>query len=77
MLINKGALVNEKDNISNTPMHCAALHGQNTIMCLLVSNGANCCELGDLQIKNDIGYIDYNIIIHRKSNQFFCISELL
>ena len=49
MLINKGALVNEKDNMSNTPMHCAALHGQNTIMCLLVSNGANCCELGENQ----------------------------
>ena len=77
MLINKGALVNEKDNMSNTPMHCAALHGQNTIMCLLVSNGANCCELGDLQIKNDIDYIDYNIIIVRKFNKFFCIFELL
>ena len=70
MLINKGALVNEKDNMSNTPMHCAALHGQNTIMCLLVSNGANCCELGALQ-KHDIDYIDYNIIIYRKSNQIF------
>ena len=60
MLINKGALVNEKDNMSNTPMHCAALHGQNTIICLLVSNGANCCELGKLQ--KMLWYIDYNFI---------------
>ena len=75
MLINKGALVNEKDNMSNTPMHCAALHGQNTIMCLLVSNGANCCELGELQ-KNDIDYIDYNIKLGNPIS-FCCIFELL
>ena len=46
MLVDKGAMVNEKDNAGNAPIHYAALQGHMSIICLLVSRGANCCALG-------------------------------
>ena len=48
MLIDKGAMVNEKNNIGDTPMHCATLQGHFPIICVLASSGGQRCELGKL-----------------------------
>ena len=46
MLIAKGAVVNEKDNFSNAPVHCATLNGHLPIIDMLKSNGAYVCAPG-------------------------------
>lgn len=48
MLLDKGAVVNEKDNCGDAPVHCATLQGHCSIIRLLISRGANCCALGRL-----------------------------
>ena len=46
MLIAKGANVNELDNCSSAPIHCASLHGHISIITMLVANGSDCSLLG-------------------------------
>ena len=46
MLIEKGANVNELDNYLSTPIHCASLHGHQSVITVLASNGGDCSLRG-------------------------------
>ena len=47
MLIDNGALLMEKGNCGDTPIHVAALQGHRDIICLLRSSGADCSVKGE------------------------------
>ena len=46
MLVDKGAIVNEKDNTGDQPIHRATLQGHRPLISLLASCGANLCASG-------------------------------
>ena len=46
MIIEHGANVNELDNYSSAPIHCASLHGHIPIITKLVESGSDCSLLG-------------------------------
>jgi ankyrin repeat protein len=49
LFLNKGCDVNEKDDVGNTPLHCAAQYGKSDLVIFLVEKGA------DINVKNTFG----------------------
>ena len=41
LLLEKGANINRNDNLGTTPLHAAALYGHETLVKLLLENGAD------------------------------------
>jgi HEAT repeat protein/ankyrin repeat protein len=60
ILISKGALLNEKDNKGNTPLHYAYMNNDKALIELLISNGA------DTEIKNDTGHTPKQVRIYER-----------